>query len=147
MIGTRERRITLAASEDSLARFSEFVNSCLDDAGLVGSDPRDAIARALDKALASIVVCAADAIRQQGTNDYQLELSIDIDSTRLKVAIAEGWRDYGSSDSISDADLLAEAHRMRGKEFSMRSLCGLFDEISYAFKKGFQNELVLIKFL
>ncbi len=149
MIGTCERRISLAAQEDSLERFREFVGECLDEAGLTaesGEEPRTAIMASLDKALTSIVVCAADAIRSRGSNDYQLELSLDIDPTRLKAGIAEGWRDF-SDDSISDDDLLAEARRMRGKEFSMRSLCATFDEISYAFKKGFQNELVLVKFL
>ena len=148
MIGTCERRITLAAREDSLDKFRDFVGACLDEAGMTADaadEPRTSITQSLDKALTSIVVCAADAIRSRG-NDYQLELSLDIDPTRLKAAIAEGWRDF-SDDSISDDDLLAEARRMRGKEFSMRSLCATFDEISYAFKKGFQNELVLVKFL
>src|SRR5262245_17105979 len=141
MIKTVQKSVGVPAHPRHLSEVRDLVEKTLQDAGI----PRrtaDLIIVAVDEAVSSIVHYAK--YKKQET---EITLSVDVDDVRFKATIVDAMNvftyDGGPSDSARRD--LVEKERAHGLGiFLMRKI---MDEILYTYRKGFENELVLIRFL
>jgi anti-sigma regulatory factor (Ser/Thr protein kinase) len=96
---------------------------------------------AIDEACSSIILNA-----KANAASGNLHLLIDIDRTRIKVHVADTGNDYDMGD-LTREELLREFTRSKKNELGTFLIRRIVDEFSYVFKKGFQSELTMIKFL
>ena len=123
-----------------MAPLREFVRDALSGSGL-GTQTSRAMVIAIDEACSSIILNA-----KANAASGNLHLSIDIDRTRVKVHVADTGNDYDMGD-LSREELLREFTRSKKNELGTFLIRRVMDEFTYSFKKGFQSEIVMIKFL
>jgi serine/threonine-protein kinase RsbW len=140
MIQTTRRELDVPLETRSLAPLREFVRDALSGSGL-GTQTSRAMVIAIDEACSSIILNA----KANGASG-NLHLAIDIDRTRIKVHVADTGNDYDMGD-LSREELLREFTRSKKNELGTFLIRRIVDEFTYAFKKGFQSELTMIKFL
>ena len=137
---TSRREFSIETRAEQLAALRDFVRTTLGAAG-VGAAAARLMALAVDEAATSIVAEAADTGRHG-----RITVELDIDDVRIKANIADTCREFCLSDT-NPAEIQAAVDRSKRHElgiFLMRAIC---DEISYSYKRGFQNDLELVKFL
>ena len=103
---------------------------------------RSLVILAIDEAIGSIVHYS----KETGICS-EIYLSIDVDDVRLKVVISDSFNTFDLNGGLTDgelADRLDDARKHKLGIFLMRAI---LDEINYTYKKGFENELTLIKFI
>ncbi|HXX93264.1 MAG TPA: ATP-binding protein [Planctomycetota bacterium] len=103
---------------------------------------KDLIILAVDEAVSSVVQYA----RFKGFQN-QITLSIDIDDVRFKARIEDSLNVFEMSGGLNDTQLAERVAREKGYTMGIFLIRQIMDEISYVYRKGFQNELELIKFL
>ncbi|MBI2922316.1 MAG: ATP-binding protein [Planctomycetes bacterium] len=96
---------------------------------------------AVDEALASIIDHARGTNRQG-----DIRITLDLDETRFK-AVIEDFTNHCDSSGMMEAELRAHLENERKHQLGIFLMREIMDEVSYNFKKGFQNELTLVKFL
>lgn len=104
---------------------------------------RDArlIVLAVDEAVSSIVWHARDTHRQG-----DIHITIDINETRFK-ALIEDFSNGGDLNAMTGEELANYLERERKYQLGIFLIREIMDEVSYNYKKGFQNDLELVKFL
>ena len=75
--------------------------------------------------------------------DNDLSLSIDINDVRFRAIITDSANVFELGSSISESQVAKERQYTMGI-FLIRKI---MDEIHYVYRKGFQNDLEMIKFL
>jgi anti-sigma regulatory factor (Ser/Thr protein kinase) len=140
MVQTTRRELDVPLETRSLAPLRTFVRDALGESGL-GPRTSRAMVIAIDEACSSIILNA-----KENSATGTLHLLIDIDATRVKVHVADTGNDYDMGD-LSREQLLKEFTRSRKTELGTFLIRRVVDEFSYIFKKGFQSELTMIKFL
>ncbi len=140
MIATTRRELDVPLETRSLAPMRDFVRDALSSSGLSTRTAR-AMVIAIDEACSSIILNA----KEHGATG-NLHLSIDIDPTRVKVHVADTGNDYDMGE-LTREELLREFTRSKKNELGTFLIRRIVDEFTYAFKKGFQSELTMIKFL
>ncbi len=136
---TVHKALEILADTRSLKEVRGFVRAALGAARL-DERGRRLMILAIDEAVTNIVAHRAG---RPGARD--VEIRIDIDDVRVRVVIDDRGEDVDPGPlSLSDLEesLRREANRCVGI-FVMRQV---MDEVNYRFKKGFENELELIKF-
>jgi len=129
----------MATRTAELAGMRSYLRACLAEAGVGEGDCRMLVA-AVDEAVTSIVEEAGEAGRQG-----EVRIVLDINDQRVKATIDDTGKEFclstgapparpgaGERQDVSDLGV-----------FLMRSVC---DEITYAYRRGVQNELELVKF-
>ena len=100
---------------------------------------RDQIILAVDEAVASVIQYA----KFKGY-DHEIALTIDINDVRFKAVLNDSLNVFDLNGGVVDeAKIEAEKSYSMGI-FVMRQI---LDEITYVYKKGFENTLELIYFL
>jgi anti-sigma regulatory factor (Ser/Thr protein kinase) len=140
MIQTTRRELDVPIDTRSLAPLREFVREVLSD-GNLGAKAARQVVIAIDEACSSIILNA----KEHGANG-NLRLLIDIDPTRVKVHIADTANDYDVGD-VTREELLKEFTRSKKNELGTFLIRRVVDEFKYTFRKGFQSEIEMIKFL
>lgn len=97
---------------------------------------------AVDEAVGSIVSYAGD----KGLNSEVL-VSIDIDDVRFKATIAESLNAFDLNGGLSERQFTDRVNKERQYKLGIFLIRAIMDEINYNYKKGFENELELIRFL
>lgn len=100
---------------------------------------KDLVVLAIDEAVSSEVQYA----RFKGFQN-EITLSIDVDDVRFKARIVDSLNVFDPGPGNQIAEKLAGDRSYTMGFFLMRQI---MDEISYVYRKGFQNDLELIKFL
>jgi len=95
---------------------------------------------AVDEAVTSIVSHARGTDR---TGEGRV--SVDIDETRFK-AIIEDTTNHVDHSHLTDAEMRATLDRERHYQLGLFLIREIMDEVTYTFRRGFQNELELVKF-
>lgn len=95
---------------------------------------------AVDEAVTSIVSHARGTDRSG-----EVRVSVDIDETRFKATI-EDTTNHVDNSGLSDAEMRATLDRERRYQLGLFLIREIMDEVTYTFRRGFQNELELIKF-
>jgi len=103
---------------------------------------KDLIILAVDEAVSSLVQYA----RYKGFQN-QITLSVDIDDVRFKARIEDSQNVFEMAAGLNDTQLAERVAREKGYTMGIFLIRQIMDEISYVYRKGFQNELELIKFL
>ena len=103
---------------------------------------KDLIILAVDEAVSSVVQYA----RYKGFEN-QITLSVDIDDVRFKARIEDSLNVFEMAAGLNDTQLAEKVAREKGYTMGIYLMRQIMDEISYVYRKGFQNELELIKFL
>jgi anti-sigma regulatory factor (Ser/Thr protein kinase) len=103
---------------------------------------KDLIILAVDEAVSSIVQYA----RYKG-HQSQITLSVDIDDVRFKATLADSLNVFEFGVGLSESQLAERIAREKGFTMGIFLIRQIMDEISYVYRKGFQNELELIKFI
>ncbi|MBZ0136404.1 MAG: ATP-binding protein [Planctomycetes bacterium] len=140
MIQTTRRELDVPIDTRSLAPLREFVREVLSE-GKIGKKGARQVVIAIDEACSSIILNA----KEHGANG-NLRLLIDIDPTRVKIHITDTANDYDVGD-VTREELLKEFTRSKKNELGTFLIRRVVDEFKYTFRKGFQSEIEMIKFL
>lgn len=135
MIQQMYKTLSVRAETGRLAEIREQVDGLLRDAGVV-EGPRKLLVLAVDEALSAILAYNIE----KGYNQEVL-VSIDVDPVRFKATISDSKLLFGNGLSAEDIA------RERKHQLSLFLLCRILDEVTYTYKRGFENQLVLVKFL
>lgn len=134
----KREKIRIGSDPEQLQKVREFVFDICSEAGV--SDPlAKRIVQATDEAVTNIVHHA-----QVTDDDGEVEVKVDITNVRLRVMIKDHTN--GTSRDIMEdkGTYIEEAKRHKLGIFLIQQI---MDEINYTFKKGFQNDLEMIRFL
>ena len=126
-------------------RFLNEVRELLDETLAEVTLPRrekDLIILAVDEAVSSIVQYA----RFKGFQS-QITLTVDIDDVRFKAVLQDSLNVFDLGVGLSESQMVETLSREKGYTMGVSLIRQIMDEISYVYRKGFQNELELIKFL
>lgn len=116
-----------------------FVLRCFEEAGLAAKDRR-ALAAALDEALTGIVLGGKEDGRA-GT----IHVTLDINPTRVRLLVCDNTEGAELGENPEDG-LMHQAVRRR-RELGFSLIRRVMDEVRYTYRRGFQNELEMIKFV
>ena len=126
-------------------RFLNEVRSLLAEAMQdlpVSKREKDLLVLAVDEAVSSIVRYA----RYKGF-ESQITLSIDIDDVRFKATLVDSLNVFELAGGLNESQLAERVAREKSYTMGIFLIRQIMDEITYVYRKGFQNELELIKFL
>jgi anti-sigma regulatory factor (Ser/Thr protein kinase) len=96
---------------------------------------------AVDEAISAITEHAA-AIKQAGN----ININLDMNDVRFKVVIQDNIH-YFEVDHLSETERRAMLLKEKHYQIALYLITTLMDEVNYIYKKGFENELHLIKFI
>ena len=74
-------------------------------------------------------------------------LTIDIDDVRFKATLVDSLNVFELRGGLNDTQMAENLAREKTYTMGIFLIRQVMDEISYVYRKGFQNELELIKFL
>ena len=140
MIQTTRRELDVPIDTRSLAPLRDFVREVLSEGKLTPKATRQVVI-AIDEACSSIILNA-----KEHDASGNLRLLIDIDPTRVKIHIADTANDYDVGE-VTREELLKEFTRSKKTELGTFLIRRVMDEFTYIFRKGFQSEIEMIKFL
>jgi len=103
---------------------------------------KDLLILAVDEAVSSIVQYA----RYKGFQS-QVTLTVDIDDVRFKATLVDSMNVFELRVGLNDTQMAESLAREKSYTMGVFLIRQIMDEISYVYRKGFQNELELIKFL
>jgi anti-sigma regulatory factor (Ser/Thr protein kinase) len=103
---------------------------------------KDLLILAVDEAVSSIVQYA----RYKGFQS-QVTLTIDIDDVRFKATVVDSLNIFELRGGMNDSQMAENIALEKSYTMGIFLIRQIMDEISYVYRKGFQNELELIKFL
>jgi serine/threonine-protein kinase RsbW len=134
-----ERNLTVSANTAELQKVRDFVEAAVMDAGFTERDRR-LVTLAIDEAVTNILLYA-DVHKSVET----VTVAIDADEVRLKTVIEENATVFDVPD-IRNGDMEAYVRREGAYKMGIFLIRKIMDEISYQFKKGFENTLTLVKY-
>lgn len=133
-----QKSIRMPCHPKYLSEVRTFLDSVLDEAK-IDRHRKDLLILAVDEAVSSIVTYA----RFKGFEN-EVSLSIDVDDVRFKAVIVDSLNVFDLNGGIYDTNRIAQERTFKMGIFLMRHI---MDEIVYTYRKGFENELQLIKFV
>ena len=124
-----------------LSEVRRLVEETLREAG-VPKRTADLLVLAVDEAMSCIVHYA-----RFKNHDTEFTLSVDVDDVRFKARIVDATNVFDLDRAITDPARPDAIERERAYGLGVFLMRQIFDEILYTYRKGFENELVLIRFL
>ena len=141
MIKTVQKTLGVPAHPRHLAEVRRLVEQTLQEAG-VPRRTADLLVLAVDEAVSSIVHYAR--FKKQET---EITLSVDVDDVRFKATIVDAMNVFTYETGPSNTARRAVIEKERAHGLGIFLMRRIMDEILYTYRKGFENELVLIRFL
>jgi serine/threonine-protein kinase RsbW len=140
---TIQKTISMPCHPRFLNEVRTLVTEALSEANVAKHD-RDLIVLAIDEAVSSIVKYA----KFKGFEN-EISLTIDINDVRFKASLVDSLNvyDFSFNHGQTDAEIAQKLEKERSFTMGIFLIRQIMDEITYTYKKGFQNELELIKFL
>ena len=139
MVQLVQKTLAVASHTSSLKEVRDFVEEGLRSARL-DDRQRRLVIFGIDEAVTNTI-----AHRSHRPGEAEIVVQIDIDETRIRVVI-EDRGDDGELDALTFPDLALRLRREGTRCVGVFVIRKVMDEVTYRFKKGFQNELELIKF-
>jgi anti-sigma regulatory factor (Ser/Thr protein kinase) len=140
MIQTIRRELDVPVDVRSLAPLREFVREVLAASGL-GVEAARPVTIAVDAVCTGIIVNAA----ARGATG-KLQLLLDVDANRVKIRVSDTVNDY-DGPGPSREELLQEFAQGRRRELGVFLLRRLVDELQITYRRGFQSDIELIRFV
>lgn len=141
MSGVIQRTISKPCHPRFLNEVRAMLAEMLQDVA-VPKREKDLIILAVDEAVSSVVRYA----RWKGL-ESQVTLAVDIDDVRFKAVLVDSANVFELGGGLSEAQLAERIAKEKSHTMGVFLMRQILDEITYVYKKGFQNELELIKFL
>jgi len=141
MIKTVQKTVAVPAHPRHLSEVRRLVEQTLQEAG-VPRRTADLLVLAVDEAVSSIVHYAR--FKKQET---EITLSVDVDDVRFKATIVDAMNVFTYEAGPTDTARRAVIEKERAHGLGIFLMRSIMDEILYTYRKGFENELVLIRFL
>ena len=138
-----QKTLSIPCNPKFLGEVSELLEESLGEARVPKRDVM-LITLAIEEVITSITQYAEE---KSIVND--VSVSIDIDDVRFRAVIVDSCNvfELNGGGVLSDSQFTERVDRERKYKLNMYLLRLAMDEITYSYKKGFENELVLIKFL
>lgn len=134
-----KREVTVSAMTSSLAEVREFVEDAVRTAGF-GSRDQALIILAIDEAVTNII-----QYNDSHQNRQSVTLKIDVNDTRLKASIDEGMTVF-DVPGLPNGEMENYVRTESGFCMGIFLIRRIMDEVSYQFKKGFENSLTMIRY-
>ena len=141
MSGVAQRTISKPCHPRFLNEVRAMLAEMLQDVAVPRRE-KDLIVLAVDEAVSSVVRYA----RWKGL-ESQVTLTVDIDDVRFKAVLVDSANVFELGAGLSDAQMAERISKEKSHTMGVFLMRQILDEITYVYKKGFQNELELIKFL
>ena len=140
---TLNRQFKFDCDTKNLSIIRGNVTDVLAKNGVTGRDA-SIIVLAIDETLSAIML---HAIENNTRGDIVLQL--DVDKVRCKVTINDetGVCEMNGNGGKSLTEMLTAVTKMKKYQIGLLIMREVIDEIYYNYKRGFQNEIVLLKFL
>lgn len=134
-----QKEITLTRASSSLREMRVFVREALQKSRL-GDYDRGLVSLAADEVISAMVENAGEE------STATIKMRVDISNVAIKIEIEESENRFGNG--LADEGALAEVCRDDDRrEIAVYFICEIMDEIYYTYQKGFENRLVLVKFI
>jgi anti-sigma regulatory factor (Ser/Thr protein kinase) len=135
-----QKTVTMPCDPKCLSEVRDLLKEMLGEVQLSERD-KNLIILGVDEALGSVIRYGRD----HGYNN-EITLTLDIDDVRFKATLRDSWMN-GDLNGLSGPALDERLSQDRKYTLSLYLMRLIMDEISYIWKKGFQNDLEIIKFL
>ena len=139
MTRTIQKSITIQGSSKHLPEVRTLIAEALAETE-AGAPVKESLSAAVEDVVTSIV----DYSRFKGFIS-NISLTLDINDVRFKAVVADSMNAFDMKDV--DLELHSVVDREREHSLGILGLRQVMDEISYTYRKGFENQLELIKFL
>lgn len=103
---------------------------------------KELLVLAVDEAVSSLIHYA-----KHKSYSHEVSLSVDIDDVRFKATLVDSLNVFEVAAGLTEAQMAASLAKDKPFTLGIFVIRQIMDEISYVYRKGFQNELELIKFL
>jgi anti-sigma regulatory factor (Ser/Thr protein kinase) len=135
-----QKTITMPCHPKCLSEVRDLLKEMLSEVQLSDRD-KNLLILGVDEALGSVIRYGRDH-----SFNNEITLSIDIDDVRFKATLKDSWTN-GDLNGLSGTALDERLSQDRKYTLGLYLMRMIMDEISYVWKKGFQNDLEMIKFL
>jgi len=133
-----QREITLARCSSSLKELRLFVRESLEKSNLSEFD-RGLFSLAVDEVITAMVENA----RECASSD--ISMRIDVSSIAVKLEVEDSENRFGNG--LTESALTEARESDKRREIAVYFICEIMDEIYYTYQKGFENRLVMVKFI
>mgnify|MGYP001598680735 FL=1 len=140
MAETVKREVEFLNEAASLSEIRAFVEEVFRSAQ-IAPETAKLVVLAVDEAVTSIIRHANEDRR----NGF-ISISIDIDDVRIRTVISDSGSLFDPGN-LSKEELLGFIEGRRNLEMGIFLIRQIVDEVEYVFRKGFENQLILTKFL
>ncbi|MBI3269526.1 MAG: ATP-binding protein [Planctomycetes bacterium] len=134
------REITIPCDSQYLADLRAELMRTLGERGLGARDIR-LLTLAVDEAVTSILHHARETHRRG-----DIRVVVDLDDCRFQALVMD-QTNHTSTEHLSEEELDAHLTREREHRLGIFIMRAIMDEVTYSYKRGFQNELLLVRFL
>lgn len=134
-----QKEIDLPVGARSLLPMRDFLGRCMKQAEL-----EPATVRSLTAALDSALVGALIGGHEQGRRGH-ISLAVDINPTRMRILLRDDSDGAELKNSQTQSPLKRTTSTQR--DLSLDLLRRSMDEVVYRYRRGFENELEMVKFL
>ncbi|OHB74216.1 MAG: hypothetical protein A2Z34_10305 [Planctomycetes bacterium RBG_16_59_8] len=97
---------------------------------------------AVDEAVGSII-----GYGRERNLDSEVAVSVDIDDVRFKATVADSLNAFDLNGGLTEHQIADRVNKEKQHKLGIFLIRAIMDEITYNYKKGFENELELIRFL
>lgn len=136
-----QKTVGVPAHPRHLSEVRALVEEVLREAG-VPRRTADLLVLAVDEAMSSIVHYAK--FKKQ---DSEITLSIDVNDVRFKATIVDARNVFDLDGSLAENSKPETLEKERSYAMGIFLMRQILDEILYTYRKGFENELQLIRYL
>lgn len=133
-----QREITLTRSSSSLKELRVFVRESLEKSRLDDYN-RGLFSLAVDEVVTAMVENAREGASSE------ISMRIDVSSVAVKVEIEDSENRFGNG--LTETALTEARESDKRREIAVYFICEIMDEIYYTYQKGFENRLVMVKFI
>ncbi len=133
-----QREITLARSSSSLQELRVFVRESLEKSRLNEYD-RGLFSLAVDEVITAMVENAPDGAKSE------ISMRVEVGSVAVKVEVEDSENRFGNG--LTETALTEARESDKRREIAVYFICEIMDEIYYTYQKGFENRLVMVKFV
>ena len=135
----KQEEITLARASSSLEDLRVFVRDALSKSRL-NEYNRGLFSLAVDEVVSAVIESATNG------DSATIRMRMDISSVAVKIEIEDSENRFGNG--LSDELALTEARdNDNRREIAVYFICEIMDEIYYTYQKGFENRLIMVKFI
>jgi anti-sigma regulatory factor (Ser/Thr protein kinase) len=105
----------------------------------LGDYDRGLVSLAVDEVVTAIVENAPENATSE------ISMCVDISSVAVKIEIEDSENRFGNG--LTETALTEARESDKRREIAVYFICEIMDEIYYTYQKGFENRLVMVKFI